>query len=78
MTRLSRDDLRGKTAVLIDDGIATGYTIRAAVEGLRRSEVGRLVVAVPVAPKETVAALRELADEVAALQTPSPFCAVGT
>jgi putative phosphoribosyl transferase len=71
-------DLSGKTVVLIDDGIATGYTIRAALEGLRRSGARRLVVAVPVAPEETVEDLQGLADEVVALQTPSPFYAVGT
>lgn len=81
--RLFRDglpprDLHGKTVVLIDDGIATGYTIRAALEGLRRSGAKRLVVAVPVAPAETVESLYSLADEVVALQTPSPFFAVGT
>jgi putative phosphoribosyl transferase len=70
-------DLEGKTVVLIDDGIATGYTIRAALEGLRRSGARRLVVAVPVAPEETVESLREMADEVFALQTPTPFYAVG-
>lgn len=70
-------ELQGKTVVLIDDGIATGYTIRAALAGLRRSGVGRLIVAVPVAPPETVDALREQADEVIALVTPSPFGAVG-
>ena len=70
-------DLKGKTVVLIDDGIATGYTIRAALEGLRRSGARRLIVAVPVAPEETVEWLQALADEVVALQMPAPFYAVG-
>src|SRR5688500_14207073 len=78
--RLFRDGLpprdhQGNTVVLIDDGIATGYTIRAALEGLRKSGAKRLVVAVPVAPAETVESLHSLADEVVALQTPSPFFA---
>ena len=70
-------EVEGRTVILIDDGIATGYTLRAAIEGLRRQGVGRLVVAVPVAPRETAAALRHEADDVVCLQTPEPFYAVG-
>jgi predicted phosphoribosyltransferase len=70
-------DLRGKTVIVVDDGIATGYTIRAALQGLRRLDPGRLVLAVPVAPPSVCQELRELADDVVCLQTPDPFLAVG-
>jgi putative phosphoribosyl transferase len=70
-------DVDGKTVILVDDGIATGYTIRAALVGLRSQNARRLVVAVPVAPPSTCADLRRLADEVVCLQTPEPFMAVG-
>jgi putative phosphoribosyl transferase len=70
-------DILGKTVIVIDDGIATGYTIRAALAGLRRLGPGRLVVAVPVAPPSTCADLERIADDVVCLQTPDPFLAVG-
>jgi putative phosphoribosyl transferase len=70
-------DQRGRTVLVIDDGIATGYTFRAALEGLRRQGPGRLVAAVPVAPEESLASLRGLADDVVCLATPEPFVAVG-
>jgi putative phosphoribosyl transferase len=70
-------DLRGKTVIVVDDGVATGYTARAALLGLRRLQPARIVMAVPVAPPATCAALRSAADEVVCLQTPEPFLAVG-
>jgi predicted phosphoribosyltransferase len=70
-------DLQGKTVIVVDDGIATGYTMRAALTGLRRLAPGRLVLAVPVAPGATCREMEELADEVVCLQTPEPFLAVG-
>ncbi|MFN3649390.1 MAG: phosphoribosyltransferase [Armatimonadota bacterium] len=70
-------NLTGRTVIVVDDGIATGYTIRAALEGLRGQGVGKLVVAVPVAPPSAIPQLREIADEVVALRTPEPFMAVG-
>jgi putative phosphoribosyl transferase len=70
-------DMHGRTVIVIDDGIATGYTFRAALEGLRRRLPGRLVAAVPVAPPESLAAVAPLADEVVCLATPEPFGAVG-
>jgi putative phosphoribosyl transferase len=69
--------LEGRTVLLVDDGIATGYTIRAALIALRRLRPGRLVVAAPVAPPEVCDRLAELADEVVCLRTPDPFVAVG-
>jgi putative phosphoribosyl transferase len=70
-------DLQGRTILVIDDGIATGYTFRAALEGLRRQGPNRLVAAVPLAPRESLAMLHELADDVVCLATPEPFMAVG-
>lgn len=70
-------DLRGKTAILVDDGLATGATMRAAVTALRIEGPTRVVVAVPVAALETCNALRALADEVICAVTPDPFHAVG-
>lgn len=70
-------DLRGKTAILVDDGLATGSTMRAAVTALRLEGPTRVVVAVPVAAAETCDALRALADDVICAVTPEPFHAVG-
>lgn len=77
-----RDDrplpaVRGRTVILIDDGLATGSTMRAAAEALRSEGVGRLVVAVPVAPAETRDALAREVDEIVCLATPEPFFGVG-
>lgn len=73
----ARPQLRGRTVILVDDGLATGSTMRAAVRAVRTSEPRRVIVAVPVAPPDTVAALAREADEVLALLTPEPFYAVG-
>lgn len=67
----------GKTAIVVDDGIATGATAKAAVRALRKAGAARTILAVPIAPVETVEALREEADEVVALSMPYPFHAVG-
>lgn len=64
-------------AILVDDGVATGATVIAAIRALRQLEVERLVVAVPVAPPETAKILRSLADELVVLATPAMFWAVG-
>lgn len=69
--------VRGATVIVVDDGVATGTTVRAAIKALRRRDPARLVVAVPVAPADTVAALREEADEVVCLAQPEPFHAIG-
>src|SRR5689334_3412105 len=69
--------VRGRTVILVDDGLATGSTMRAAVAALRQQRPGRLVVAVPVGAAETCAELRHEADEVVCAQTPEPFHAVG-
>jgi putative phosphoribosyl transferase len=67
----------GRTVVIVDDGLATGATMEAAVKAMRNAKAKHIVVAVPVAPAETVAALRRIADEVVCLETPSPFWSVG-
>jgi predicted phosphoribosyltransferase len=70
-------DLEGKTVILVDDGLATGATMRAAVQAVRSQEPERLVVAVPTAPPETCAEFEEQADEFVCLVTPRPFFGVG-
>lgn len=69
--------VEGCTAIVVDDGIATGTTVRAALKALRRSGPARLVLAVPVAPADTLAALRSEVDEVVCLSQPYPFRAIG-
>jgi putative phosphoribosyl transferase len=69
--------LEGRTAVLVDDGIATGTTMRAALKAVRARHPARLVLAVPVAPADTLAALRHEADAVVCLMQPPRFRAVG-
>jgi putative phosphoribosyl transferase len=70
-------DLKGKTAVVVDDGIATGGTAVAAVRWAKAQEAIRVVLAVPVAPREAIGRLAKEADEVVCLDTPEPFYAVG-
>ncbi len=69
--------LQGRTVVIVDDGLATGGTARAAVRVARERGAERVILAVPVAPPETVAALRRDADDVVAVETPEPFFAIG-
>jgi len=69
--------LEGKIAIVVDDGIATGSSVRAALRGVRRAKPKRLILAVPVAPAETIAALESEADEIICLETPPNFYAVG-
>lgn len=69
--------VEGKTVVLVDDGIATGTSVRAAIRSLRRRRPDRIVLAVPVAPAEEVKRLRAEVDELVCLETPAPFGAVG-
>jgi predicted phosphoribosyltransferase len=70
-------DLTGRVVVLVDDGLATGSTMRAAVAAARRLGPARVVVAVPTAPASTCEQLRDEADEVVCATTPRPFRAVG-
>jgi predicted phosphoribosyltransferase len=69
--------LEGKTVVLVDDGVATGATIKAAIETLKQEKPGKLVVALPVGPPDTVDVLRTMVDELVCLETPRAFLAVG-
>jgi putative phosphoribosyl transferase len=70
-------EVRGRTAVLVDDGIATGGTVRAAVKALRARGASRVVVAVPVASPRTAEALAPEVDALVVLEAPEPFLAVG-
>lgn len=63
--------------IVIDDGIATGATVRAALKGLRQSKPGRIVLAVPVGPRDVIEMLRPEVDELVCLQMPEPFIGVG-
>jgi putative phosphoribosyl transferase len=67
----------GKTVILVDDGLATGASVYAAVEALRQMQAAKLVVAVPVAPPATWAWLRKVVDEIVCLDLPDTFLAVG-
>ena len=69
--------VQGATVVLVDDGIATGTTVRAALKALRRRGAARLVLAVPVAPHDTLTSLRNEFDDVICLAEPMPFRAIG-
>jgi putative phosphoribosyl transferase len=77
--RVTRDaePLEARTVILVDDGLATGASMSAAVIALRRRSPARIVVAVPVGAAETCAALTRLVDEVVCARTPDPFQAVG-
>jgi predicted phosphoribosyltransferase len=70
-------DLAGKTTILVDDGLATGSSMRAAIAALREHRPARIVVAVPAAPASTCQDLQAVVDEVVCATTPSPFVAVG-
>jgi putative phosphoribosyl transferase len=71
-------NVEGRTIILVDDGLATGATMRAAAAVIRSQRSARIVVAVPVAPRETCEALRAEVDEVICSFTPEPFHSVGS
>lgn len=80
--RLYRDDrpfprIEDRVVILVDDGLATGSTMRAAIAALRRMSPSRIVVAVPVGAPETCGAMARLVEQVVCLETPEPFYAVG-
>ena len=70
-------EIAGRTAIIVDDGVATGATMRVALQAVRRRGPARLVLAVPVAPPDTLAALLESADEAVCLETPVGLGAIG-
>ncbi len=70
-------DLKDKIIILVDDGIATGATIKAAIQYLAKKGVARIILATPVAPREALAEFRNLVDKVVVLSTPSCFQSVG-
>lgn len=69
--------LAGRIAIVVDDGLATGNTMRAALQAARQRGPAELVMAVPVAPRRAIAEFRDVADTVVCLATPEPFGAVG-
>lgn len=70
--------LGGKTVILVDDGVATGATIKAAIETLKHERIKKLVIALPVAPPGTARELEAMADKFICLETPEFFMAVGS
>lgn len=70
-------DLAGRVAILVDDGLATGSTMLAAIEAVRRRDANRVVAAVPVAPPDTCEKLKEKVDEIVCAVTPEQFYGVG-
>lgn len=70
-------NIKGKSVVLVDDGIATGATVKAAIKYLRKKGAARIILAVPVAPPEAVEALAPLVEKIIVLETPSDLFAVG-
>ena len=72
-----RAQLNGKTVIIVDDGIATGSTLKAAVESTRRQSPGRVVVAAPVASSSAVENLKHLCDDIVVLEVPEEFHSVG-
>lgn len=74
---LPQVSVKGCTAIVVDDGIATGATMRASLIAIRRRAPARIVLAVPVAPADTLAEMRKDVDEVICLETPDPFWAIG-
>ncbi len=70
-------EIEGRIVILVDDGIATGYTLRAAVQALRQQRPKQLIIAVPTAAPDSCAELRPMVDELIALMTPAAFRGVG-
>ena len=69
--------IAGRTAIVVDDGIATGTTVKAALQALKKRNPKKLVLAVPVAPGDTISELGAYVDDIICLQQPYPFMAIG-
>jgi len=72
-----RLSIEGKVTILVDDGVATGATIKAAIASIRKRKPALIVLAIPVGPPDTIEELRREVDEVICLMTPEPFFAIG-
>ncbi|MGI6367050.1 MAG: phosphoribosyltransferase [Anaerolineae bacterium] len=70
-------DIEGRTVIVADDGLATGASMRAALTALLRARPAEIIAAIPVAPPETLLAIRQLVDDVVCIATPEPFYSVG-
>lgn len=70
-------DVAGRVAIVVDDGLATGTTAKAALKALSRRQPSKLILAVPVAPQETLIEMNALVDEIVCLETPDPFHSIG-
>ena len=71
-------DVKNKTVIIIDDGIATGFTIQAAIKSIKKHDAKKIILAVPVAPQDTISLLEKIVDEVICLFIPDEFYAVGS
>ncbi|HEY9091607.1 phosphoribosyltransferase [Parasphingorhabdus sp.] len=71
-------EMKDRTVIIVDDGIATGGTVKAALKGVRKNQPRRIILAVPVAPLSTLEELKDQCDEIVCLSTPTPFGAVGS
>lgn len=69
-------DVKNKTVIIIDDGIATGFTIQAAIKSIKKYDPQKIILAVPVAPQDTISLLEKIVDEVICLFIPNEFYAV--
>ena len=71
-------EVKDKTVIIIDDGIATGFTILAVIKAVKKQGAKKIVLAIPVGPRETIEEFKELVDEVICLYIPEEFYAVGS
>ncbi len=70
-------EFKGKTCIVVDDGIATGSTMKATIQALKKMHAAKIIVAIPVGPPDTIENLKKEVDEIICLHTPSSFMAVG-